>query len=369
VKIFAYEHITGGGCAGAPLPGAMLHEATAMLRALAADLNAIAGPPSRRAHARATTHRPFSTGVVVTGLFDQRVVPLIADHGRVHALEEWQVQFDERVRGSDAVWLIAPEPERILENLSDRVLSAGATLLGSRPQAVRVAASKRSTAWALHAVGIPALPALGLEELSRSEAAAWIAKPDDGCGCEDTWLFDRMQGAADWVSLQPDPTRFVLQPYVDGQPLSLSVLARGGEAWLLSVNRQRIEKCAPPPRPPSRRPGEGWGQLHHTGRPLAFRGCLVNALSDSDGAFQRLAQRVVDAIPGLWGYFGIDLILTPTGPMVVEVNPRLTTSYVGLSAALGTNVAGLVLGLLSSDAAPELPGVGAPTRAVEVAVS
>jgi predicted ATP-grasp superfamily ATP-dependent carboligase len=367
VRIFAYEHITGGGCAGAPLPGGLLYQATAMLRALAADLNAIAALPSRRPHARGAAHRTVSADIVVTGLFDGRIAPLIPDHARVHAVDEWRIQFDERVRGSDAVWLIAPETDRILEKLSDRVLSAGTSLLGSRPHAVRVAASKRSTARVLHAAGIPVLPAMRLEELCGSEAAAWIAKPDDGCGCEDTRLFDRMQAAAGWVSLQRDPTRFVLQPYVDGEPLSLSVLARAGEAWLLSVNRQRIERCAGPS--PRGRPGGGWGQPHRTGRPLAFRGCLVNALPDSDGQFQRLAQRVVEAIPGLWGYLGIDLIATPTGAVVVEVNPRLTTSYVGLSAALHTNVAGLVLDLLNSGARPRLPAVGAQTRALEVAVS
>lgn len=35
-------------------------------------------------------------------------------------------------------------------------------------------------------------------------------------------------------------------------------------------------------------------------------------------------------IPGLAGYFGVDLLLTDGGqPVIVEINPRLTTAYVG----------------------------------------
>jgi predicted ATP-grasp superfamily ATP-dependent carboligase len=45
---------------------------------------------------------------------------------------------------------------------------------------------------------------------------------------------------------------------------------------------------------------------------------------------------------------------------VLEVNPRLTTSYVGLGAAIGMNPAALVLSLLDG----ELDSIAAP-RAVK----
>ena len=55
------------------------------------------------------------------------------------------------------------------------------------------------------------------------------------------------------------------------------------------------------------------------------------------------------SLPGLWGYFGVDLILSGGGPVVVDVNPRLTTSYAGLRPALGINAAGMVLAALRGD--------------------
>ncbi|HEU5303158.1 MAG TPA: ATP-grasp domain-containing protein, partial [Gemmatimonadales bacterium] len=45
------------------------------------------------------------------------------------------------------------------------------------------------------------------------------------------------------------------------------------------------------------------------------------------------------------GYVGVDLILTRHGPAVLEINPRLTTSYCGLRQAVGVNTAAVVLSL------------------------
>jgi len=89
-------------------------------------------------------------------------------------------------------------------------------------------------------------------------------------------------------------------------------------------------------------------------------------MADADGLLARLAQRTVVAIPGLWGYVGIDVLLTAAGPVVVEVNPRLTTSYAGLHAAIGVNPAELVLGLLDGREPPPMLALG--RRAVEVHV-
>ncbi len=48
-----------------------------------------------------------------------------------------------------------------------------------------------------------------------------------------------------------------------------------------------------------------------------------------------IAERVVEAFPGLKGYIGIDFVLTEHKAFIVDVNPRLTTSYVGLREISG----------------------------------
>ena len=62
-----------------------------------------------------------------------------------------------------------------------------------------------------------------------------------------------------------------------------------------------------------------------------------------------LGERALDALPDATGYVGVDLVLgnAPDGSedVVIEVNPRLTTSYVGLRAMTSSNLAAAILHL------------------------
>jgi predicted ATP-grasp superfamily ATP-dependent carboligase len=57
-----------------------------------------------------------------------------------------------------------------------------------------------------------------------------------------------------------------------------------------------------------------------------------------------LASRAVAAVPGMRGYYGVDLVLGPAGDFVIEINPRLTTSYLGLRALCHNNLMAVLLG-------------------------
>ena len=59
-------------------------------------------------------------------------------------------------------------------------------------------------------------------------------------------------------------------------------------------------------------------------------------------AFRR-AEEVVRAIHGLKGYVGIDMVLTDREAVVIEVNPRVTTSYVGVRQVLRQNLGAMML--------------------------
>jgi predicted ATP-grasp superfamily ATP-dependent carboligase len=153
-----------------------------------------------------------------------------------------------------------------------------------------------------------------------------VLKPDDGAGCDDTVRVPHWHAARERLTLEPG--RYVAEPWVEGDPMSLSLLANRGQAVLLACNRQLVkieEGC------------------------LTLTGLQVNAVPDPTGAYAELAGRIALCVPSLWGYVGVDLVLGAEGPVVVEVNPRLTTSYCGLRHALGINVAAMVLSLLDSD--------------------
>lgn len=210
----------------------------------------------------------------------------------------------ERAAAADLTWPIAPETGGALERLTRLVPSD--RLLGCRADAVAIAASKRVTTQRLAAAGVPVAP------IGAVGPGPFVVKPDDGAGCVDTLLVAAAPPVRDGV---------LVQPFIDGKACSLTMLTAGGAAWLLTVNRQHVAVID--------------GRFRFSGVTIAAR----------DDALDWLAEAIAAALPGLWGVVGVDFVMTAAGPVVLEVNPRLTTAYVGLAEAIGTNPAALVLAL------------------------
>ena len=310
MRILVFEYITGGGLANMAISPSLLCEGDLMLNALLADLSAVAG-------------------VEIVTMRDRRLDPL-ATLDKVHNVEsENQLRgiWKSLLQEVDAVWPIAPESHGILERLSTDVLEAGSILLNSRPVAVRTAASKRRTAQLFSEHGIPVVPTYTLHGDLPPSVQKWVVKPDDGVGCDGVRLLDGYGPACNSLHGLQEGDDYIAQPYIEGVATSLSMLCREGEACLLSTNEQRVS-------------------LVDGG--FCLQGCVVGASRDQRESYACLAGEIAAALPGLWGYTGVDLIESATGPRVLEVNPRLTTSYVGLRRSLGVNPAALVLDLLHS---------------------
>lgn len=306
LKLFAFDYASAGAGEGA-LPESLRHQGRMMLRALLADLDELPG------------------------------VELIT----IGEPGPFRRRFEACVQAADAVWPLAPEAGGLLERLSRQVLRSERILLGSKPNALRVAGSKLRTARALARAGVAVAATYAPGQPLPPSAGAWVVKPDDGAGYLDTFIFPGADAALAWIGAHGDGGR-VLQPFIPGKLGSLSLLCCDGAAQLLGCNEQRIAVRD--------------NQFH-------FLGTTVNSMLDPDGEFERLAQAVTAAIPGLWGHVGIDFVIAEHGPVVLEVNARMTTSYAGLHASIGCNPAALVLDLLAQPA-------GAPrARAKPVAVS
>jgi predicted ATP-grasp superfamily ATP-dependent carboligase len=312
MRLLICEYVTGGGFLGMDLPASLTREGDMMLRALVKDVAAL-------------------SGIDIMLVRDRRLgsIGLAADCRMLDANEDPWAAWQQEIDDVDAVWPIAPETGGALSRLSGLVVAAGRTLVGSRPPAVALTASKLATVEHLKASGIAAVPTVSARAAARNglprSPQGWVVKPDDGAGAESTRLFRREDDLRGWLSVSEDVDDFIVQPYLPGVVASLSVLCRDGGARLLTCNRQEITV---------------------EGGSFRFRGCVVGGLESRRATFERVATAVAAAIPDLWGYVGIDFVDTEEAPVVLEINPRLTTSYVGLKNAIGINPAGLVLGLL-----------------------
>jgi predicted ATP-grasp superfamily ATP-dependent carboligase len=350
-KIFVFEYLTGGGIDPAHAGAASLADLSALIvegrvmrDALANDLRELDGVRVSFASSR------FET-----------VDPALA-HCRA-AQGESMTAFVARVaREHDYAWIIAPECDGLLLRLYDAV--GAARWLGCAKEAIRVASSKSATAACLAAHGIATTPAIepGQTEPGQAEPAQaderrgerWVVKPDDGAGGLDTFVFDNFVDAcAEYEARAAAARNPVLQAWVEGEPLSLSLVCRAEGVELVSINRQQISLSA--------------GDAGQQPRIVEFDGVTVNQIDpagDQGRMLDVLAQRVAKAMPGLRGFVGIDVVWHPQrGPVVIEVNPRLTVAYAGLSEALGGNLARTLLaahGVRIERSGPAARSHGAP---------
>jgi len=322
--VFVYEYLSGGGL----IPSA--HDASVSDEAAAAELLPL-GLSMRDALAQDLLQ---VDGVQLSVAASPRApgVPGNAEPVRPRADES---AFDFVARQAalhDVAWIVAPETGGLLAQMQQVV--GPARWLGCAAQAIAVASGKRATLLRLaeHGVATP----LAFEHVP--EVRRWVVKPDDGAGAVATHVHNSRDDAmGDWDRRSTAGSPMAIEPWVDGEPLSVSMLCKAHSVEMLSVNRQRIAVDA-----------EG---------ALSFEGVDVNTIavdSHRGHVLSRLVSQVANSIPGLRGFVGIDLVWHPRcGPVVIEVNPRVTCAYVGLSASLGRNLAAE---LLADHAAEPLHG-------------
>jgi predicted ATP-grasp superfamily ATP-dependent carboligase len=318
MRILVHEFASGGGLAGRRVPASLGREGAAMRDALVADLAA-----TRR-------HRLVMT-------VDPRF-PLKAPPGvEVVTLSPGsEALLDTLMASADAVWLVAPETGGCLERLAAKVEEKGRALLGSGATTIRRAADKAGLPRRLarHRVAHPETrvlrPGDDWAAAARELGYPVVVKPARGAGCHGVRLARDARELRHAESLARranglEPT--LLQRYVPGVAASVSLLADGERAVVLTVNAQSVRAA----------------------RPFAYRGGTTPLDHPLAGRAVEAALRACRALPGLRGYVGVDLVLTDSEAVVIEVNPRLTTSYLGVRAALDVNVAALALAACAGD--------------------
>jgi predicted ATP-grasp superfamily ATP-dependent carboligase len=340
MRILVHEFMTGGGLSGRPVPSSLAREGLAMRTAIVADLAAIG----------------YHEIVMTTDIRFARAAPPRVE---VVTLAPGDTSaFDGLVTSADAVWLVAPETDRCLERLAAHVERKGKILLGSGSAVIREASDKGELPGRLARIAVRHPETVTIDSRVDARAAARdlgypiVLKPRRGAGSRGVNLahnerelnsalsdLQRVRaadlGTASGAHVNRD---LVMQRYVRGTPASVSLLVDGCRAVALAVNAQRM----------STRHGfsylGGWTPLDHP---------LTTDAAD-------VAIRTCTAFSGLRGCVGVDLVLTDTGPVVIEVNPRLTTAYLGVRAVLDENVAALALGACHGT----LPAQPTPRRCV-----
>jgi predicted ATP-grasp superfamily ATP-dependent carboligase len=317
LNLLIFEYVSGGGYANTKLSSSILSEGYGMLRSLISDCKA--------------------TGHNVTTLLDSRIKefnpPNEADQIiSVSSSNKLFAKLKELSSVADAVYVIAPESSQVLEKVVEITEVSGGTSLNCEIDAIKRVSNKMTTYETIKKRGlkVPETVLLDIHEktenikrLTKELGYPLVFKPLDGVSCGGLSLVkdrDSITGAVKKVARESMSKQFIAQKLIRGKAASACVISTGDKALAVTLNRQFVTLASPDEE-------------------SGYYGGVVPFDHKLEKEALRAAERAVEAVGGLKGYVGVDMILTDEEPIVIEINPRLTVSYIGLKRAMNFNPA------------------------------
>lgn len=158
-----------------------------------------------------------------------------------------------------------------------------------------------------------------------------IIKPLNGVDCEDIVIIEDIgELTLDLDKIFKPGSRVIVQEYVEGTDISVSLISDGEKAIPLSLNEQFIEL------------------KNDKGRYLGGR--LPYDSKYRDEAFE-IATKAVEAMNGIKGFVGVDMLINADendvySVYLLEINSRFTTPYVGLTKVSNINIGKSIIELI-----------------------
>ena len=227
--------------------------------------------------------------------------------------------FSDIIPRIDLVWVIAPEINSELERFHSA--SQKKLWIGSDLQAIRLASNKLETKKYLKSLNINTPDEVTFESLRKKNYTKAVYKPIDGAGTTDTYKIENKKNIIS--TLNKKRSCFFLEEWIEGTPYSVSLNCRLSDFDVLSISKQHITS-------------NHLGKLFYEGvEPVESK--MFKKLRES---ILPILHLIVSNISGLRGFIGIDFILTENSQLsIIEINPRLTCSYIGISKYKKGNVA------------------------------
>ncbi len=325
MRILLFEWLTGGGqwiSQEVPHPSCQFQQqGQSMLTTLARDFD--------------------ENGVALTVLVDSRMTLDLrgAQTVSVTSAQALPELLRQQAETCDWVLLIAPELDDCLLHCCQWLGPLEDKLISPNQNFVRLAADKQRTLEHLGRLGVPVPAGCRLSQLNTNRSVIGlpaVVKPIDGAGSEQVQLIRHWSELEDFT--QRDQWR--VESFVPGHPVSVSVLCGNQDFRLLPPTGQQFDR-----------------------QPFGiYIGSVFPLPSAIAKRATELAGQAMHALPRTRGYLGIDMVIPdpiahPDHPaMVIEVNPRLTMSYVKLSQLMGPALVQEMLELATETRSPATDG-------------
>ncbi|MEC8085843.1 MAG: ATP-grasp domain-containing protein, partial [Pseudomonadota bacterium] len=119
-----------------------------------------------------------------------------------------------------------------------------------------------------------------------------------------------------------DSKKYIIQEYIKGKSFSASIFCSKGNFTILSLNEHQVKK--------------------NKNNYIKINKIIVNKNISDNLKIYGLINKLKKNISTLSGYIGIDFIITNDDIYIIELNPRITTSFTKLNSTLGINLARLI---------------------------
>ena len=313
-RLFVSEYVCGGGWPEEPLPQSLAREGRAMLLAFLIDSAQI---PNCEV---ATTWDEQRCGRFALSGVQAFPAQSPDDEARL---------FRQLSRECDASYVIAPEIGNELARRCRIVNESGGRLLASALPDIELCSDKLLLADRLTNARIATIATRPFDHAATLPFGfPVVVKPRYGAGsesvslCEDAAMLHHAIGPSD----APIVTDKVVQPFLAGRPCSVAALvdSQRADCMVFPVAQQRLS-----------RDGN-----------FTYLGGRIDGAHPAPANVVKMVRDVCELLPGLRGYIGFDFILpdaAPHDPVLVEINPRLTTSYLGYRRITSSNLAQSIL--------------------------
>lgn len=219
-----------------------------------------------------------------------------------------------QLKDFDYFLIIAPESDNISSDITEILEKKEISNLGSSSKTIKKTADK----WLFYKkfsndFNIPKTKVINSKDLSflENNILPAVVKAKYSAGSELKIVENKNDFFNYYnkvLKYQIKKRDYIIQKIIPGEAGSISVLSTAGEYKILSINKQIIEK-----------------------KDFSYQGGIINYPFRNTSIIKNAVVKIKKVYPGLNGYFGIDFIYNNGSYYFLEINPRLTSSIIGLA--------------------------------------
>ncbi|MFX0141145.1 MAG: ATP-grasp domain-containing protein, partial [Candidatus Hodarchaeota archaeon] len=240
-KIFLFEFVSGGGFSQVEIPISLFCEGYGMLRSIIADFKSLNFEISTLLDYRGFSYKNFLQADIIK---------------KVKANENYLKKFKEEVKKSEYCFIIAPEFSGILYKLTKIVKDNNKIILSGDLDGINLGSYKFKTYQFFKAckVNTPSTFLISRKkdyfnldfviQKFKQLKSPLLIKPDDGVGAENLFYLKNEEQIREFFKDPNDKLdikrNHILQEFIEGRDLSVSLIGTSRNPIILSINTQHL---------------------------------------------------------------------------------------------------------------------------------